>query len=128
METKTREAIMIAAIIMAIGILFTNMTLNYEDHRKLTKFYIDLEEKNLVQDQHIQQIYENQATLEKNQKFVDGLARETNINQQLAQRFFDNMIMELILTNDLKTTGEAIRKHQEDLNKLMEFGQLTGGE
>ncbi len=74
----------------------------------------------------LNQMFTNQKALEANQLGVKQLADETNVNQQLAERFFDNMIIELILTNDLKTTGEALRKHEEDLNALRALGYFGG--
>ena len=121
----------IAAIFIAVCVLTAIVAVDIkglkDENAKATQQIAILTEQNTQMKSDLNQVFTNQKALEANQLGVKQLSDTTNANQRLAERFFDNMIIELILTNDLKTTGEAYKKHQEDLNNLKKLGYFDNG-
>lgn len=132
-EKISKKTPYILIVCLVIGIiamgLITRMELNQVNQKNI-EFREEIQElKKIINTIGIdfQELNNNQVILGENQKIISALAKHINCKQMLSEGFFDSMIIELILENELQTSGDALIQKEIDYNKLREIGCWTQG-
>ena len=107
--------------LLIVGLVIA-LVFNYMDNLALRGLVADDITQRWETEDDIRTLYKNQEQLDNNQKDIDAMVQEINIKQSLAEKFFDSMIIELILENDLNVNGQAYQQHLNDINIFQQAG------